>query len=1258
MKWINTTDLSIWASTREAQGLLPHVIRMLIQASCEPMNIRFPSGDAIWVPGYDGVLEVEEGALYIPEGKSCWECGCDSNPKNKANEDYKKRNASPLGVDQKEVEFVFVTPRVFAGKNEWCEEKNKEGIWKTVRCVDAVDLENWLELNPGVAVWLAEKMDIFTEGAVAADHFYSEWKSISDPPININIVLSGRAEAQSKVEEWLSCDPSTIFVQAPTKDESMLFLIATAVQQTPDKLQNFFSRAVIVKSEAALQRLCLCKNRLIFIIDFECNGSAFSHTKTKGHSIYIPLDPTNTINDKRLTLPRLNADGFIKALEKSGYTHDEAWTLNRETGRSLSALTRRLAPASRQPEWAKSPQAEEMIPIMLAEKWNESKEGDKRIISELAEGDYSLIERLCNRTMLLPESPLCKIADHIRLLSPVDAWCAISPCMVQSDFDKFKRIFLEVMGKRDPSLDLEPDKRCYANIYHKESDFSQNLKIGLCQTLILIATRGRSLCLSEPQSWVDSVVRELLHDASADRWLSLSGFMILIAEASPCQYIEAINHSLSKEKPEIAALFEDTTGTMFSRCYYADVLWGLELLAWDPNHLRDVSLILAKLSHLKTNSHFSNSPAGSLRDIFLLWSPQTSADFGMRQSVIEMLIDQEPEVAWPLLLELIPNSMGFQTPNLKPRWRELNATETVLTHRDIFEHSMEIIDLLLIHVSVDCHRWSELIEKAFRFPACLEKVITVLEDRVNKLSDADHILADQIRKTVSFHRLHNKADWAAEGNLLDRLETIHNALIPDEIFEKHYWLFNDHRPSFLDVIPFKKGDNSRHKAQEIRIAEERRKAVDLIYGTKGIQGVIDFACNVELPLYAGHSLSEIAITLKEEQLLLNGLTDRNDKFRNLTRGYLRLKSWNDQDWLTDKLQYLKTVSWKSEKNAEFLLDLRENMDLYKEVETYPKEIQTYYWNKSLGISPQDDKDTCEYVVRKLLECNRTEDAIRATEDCRECASTKLIYDVLFYSLEHPPNTNHSGYLHGYEIQELFNELNTREDIQKENLIQLEWYYLDYLTGGAAEKTPDNLCKELASKPEFFAEIIRYGFRSANENQSEESEVNQKKQFLARNAWTLFRAWNITPGTDLKTGKVDLIKLRDWIHKAREECLKTGHLGPCDSHVGQILAKAPFPTKEDEIWPPEYVCEIIESYDGERMTQSFMTQIRNNRGVVTRACFEGGVQERDLIKKYSDWADALAICYPRTSKCLKVIADSYKKEAKWVDDEAELRSFEG
>jgi len=96
MRLIETTHLKTWAGSKPAESTFPYIVKKLICAVIQPDKLRFPSGDAVWVPGFDGVLMNGEKNRFVPLGLSAWELGTDTDYKGKANKEYEKRSKAKI----------------------------------------------------------------------------------------------------------------------------------------------------------------------------------------------------------------------------------------------------------------------------------------------------------------------------------------------------------------------------------------------------------------------------------------------------------------------------------------------------------------------------------------------------------------------------------------------------------------------------------------------------------------------------------------------------------------------------------------------------------------------------------------------------------------------------------------------------------------------------------------------------------------------------------------------------------------------------------------------------------------------------------------------------------------------------------------------------------------------------------------------------------------------------------------------------------
>jgi hypothetical protein len=207
-------------------------------------ELRFPSGDAIALRGWDGLCRVATGTAYIPAGVSGWEISAQTDDiKGKADRDFDHRTTRPSTINPETATFVFVTPCRWPGKDGWVEEKKAAGIWADVRAYDAVDLVHWIEMNPAVGHWLAVLMGSLPPGLRQIETVWEEWSLATEWPTSSDLVLAGRDEEATRVLAWLYGEPGHVAVEAESAEEGIAFLFAL-IERLPRRLQDAVSRAL------------------------------------------------------------------------------------------------------------------------------------------------------------------------------------------------------------------------------------------------------------------------------------------------------------------------------------------------------------------------------------------------------------------------------------------------------------------------------------------------------------------------------------------------------------------------------------------------------------------------------------------------------------------------------------------------------------------------------------------------------------------------------------------------------------------------------------------------------------------------------------------------------------------------------------------------------------------------------------------------------------------------------------------------------
>ncbi len=206
---------------------------------------------------------------------------------------------------------------------------------------------------------------------------------------------------------------------------------------------------------------------------------------------------------------------------------------------------------------------------------------------------------------------------------------------------------------------------------------------------------------------------------------------------------------------------------------------------------------------------------------------------------------------------------------------------------------------------------------------------------------------------------------------------------------------------------------------------------------------------------------------------------------------------------------------------------------------------------------------------------------------------------------------------------------------------MEWGYLPLLDGyGGA--SPKLLRRLLATKPEFFCEVIRLVFRSEKDERSTE-EPSQEKEKIATNAYRLLSKWRTPPGSR-EDGTFDGDALNRWLEAMKKECLQTGHLEIALTMVGHALIHVP--ADPDGLWIDLSAAAALNAKDAGAMREGFRNELYNSRGV--HWVDPTGKTEREFADKYHAQAEAVDNAgYQRLATALRKLAGSYEREAERV-----------
>ena len=339
----DSSEIMNWADKPDSSHQLPELVRRLVLATIpQTSSISMPSGSSVRMPGWDGLLEVPGGNIWVPHGKSAWEFTCDKDSKGKADEDYEKRTENTLGIERTQTTVVLVTTRRWPGRCGWVSTRKGESYWSDVRFLDADDLVAWLEQAPAVAGWFAKLIGKLPDkGVVPLDQWWEHWSTVTQPQITPDLVLAGRRDQMDALQEWAEGGAGSWYVRAYNRDEAIAYLAAAARDAVSTWGPTLLSRALVVHTEDAWRSLEHHAYPLVLVRGFIGPVSSQIATR-KGHHVLVPLDTSQEPKGSGQTLNRLPRDETIESLVAMGVTETKAKSLAQKSARRLPILYRSL----------------------------------------------------------------------------------------------------------------------------------------------------------------------------------------------------------------------------------------------------------------------------------------------------------------------------------------------------------------------------------------------------------------------------------------------------------------------------------------------------------------------------------------------------------------------------------------------------------------------------------------------------------------------------------------------------------------------------------------------------------------------------------------------------------------------------------------------------------------------------------------------------------------------------------------------------
>lgn len=1232
---ISSVKIDQWADSAHARGQLPELVRRLIGATAMLTQLAVRGADTNNFGGWDGTITTSAGNAWVPVGDSRWEMGCAQKPLDKARGDFRERTKETPATQANQLDFIFVTPRIWAGKDAWKREAEAIRHWRSVRAYDADDLASWLEVAGGVRLWFAESIGLSGPGVSSVGAAWETWCRQTPLPITVAALSTGRASAVEQFARALADGPALLSLEADSVEEAAAFACAQL-----DEAGHADAALCVTDVEGwryvdanAGIRVAVAANTNVAAARAPREGftlivpSAFGH---RARSKELVPTPGTT----RIELARAEMHDFGDALTVMGEAEADATRLAMSCGRSWSVYRRVRAknPALRTPNWMTVPAARSLSTVVLLGGWDGSRRGDVACVAAVTGQPYEDTERDLLHLAHLDDAPVLKIGKVWKAKAPLELLYLFAPRLTGEQKQRFLGTAEAVLAQPDPALELAPDQRWMASVYGKVREESGVAIGSLADSLTKLSVYAESVGDRELLSDIDGLITRLLGNASSERWMSLAGFLRELAEASPAEFLRAVDAGLRADPAPLRALFVEHDGNaMFERDFHTHLLWALEILAWSPRHLARVCDALARMIAFPVRKNLSNRPSNSLISLLRPWWPQTTASAQIRLSVLDRLIGAHPEAAWEVLAHCIPNGSMWASANAKPHWRDDDAGAPGADHFDKY-YVTEMGERILAQAQGHAPRIALLVSKIDSFDGQYrDRVLVLLRSTLNFSDDERQIVRDALRHYLNWQLSFNRENALVLAET-QSLRALYDELAPADLPTRHAWLFAQGWVELPD------GREDDYQATEAARSQFRAEALSEIFATCGWPGVERLIALADPGLVGWYlpSLHDAAPTLADwlvAYLAAHEYPTHDPVARGVLHGlpadrkaaFLHTMVTSDVDGLP-----LAALSAAPVERATWDL-----------VATLTEATQDAYWRTVWpGIGLREDGEI-PFVVEKLMAVDRARTAFQILQFQEDAVDSARLFQVLGAMSQ---GAEPEGVLpDGYHIARAIDALVKDEAVPRRDIAVLQF---QYFSAFGLRKGALTLFSELTTDPAFFMELATLAFKPRDVD-DDRPDVHPS---VISNAWRVMHEGRGVPGL-AEDGTVDSVQFHAWVEEVRAKARDRHRQGAVDSTIGTWLSRCP--ADPDGLWPCLPVRELLEDQTAESVRNGFACGVRNNRGVHSRGILAGGEQERALADHYHGLAQSLVGSFPNTAECLIEIARDYENEARSHDDDADM-----
>lgn len=887
-------------------------------------------------------------------------------------------------------------------------------------------------------------------------------------------------------------------------------------------------------------------------------------------------------------------------------------------------------------DWDQHPDATYLAIAALVGSWHDKNQCDLEVITQLLGLSYDEWIKKALEILHWPDRPLSLQNGTWKVVNRGELWRLLGSRILDQNLDAFRSLAVSILKERNPAFALPAEQRIAARIHGKVLKYSQVLRKGIAEGLAILGSQPESCShcsQGKAERISELVVEELLANADWILWGSLGGLLPTLAEAAPRPFLDAVEKSLSQSPSPFGELFAQEGKGITGSNYLTGLLWALEALAWDEQYIVRSCIALADLASHDPGGQWANRPFNSLVTILLPWLPQTRASIDKRKVVVQTILREYPDIAFKLIVQLLPGQHQSSFGSYKPKWRIViqEGSQRGVTHQEYSEQSFFYAELAVAAAEGEAVRISTLIEYFDNLPQpAFDQLLQELSSQATTGLPEEQRASiwEYLIKFINKHRRFEDAEWALPKEIIDRVEAVAAQLAPTQPFSLYQHLFRD------DGFEYS-GESSGWDEQQKKLDSQRAAAISQIFQQDGIDGVIRFAKKIPLAGEVGRALGALEVDILEQSLLPSFLDSAGSAHKFLAKGFivgrLHLKGW---DWCDG----LDKAGWSPDQKGQFLAYLPFSKETWDRASDWLQGDEHEYWSRVEAYGYQSD-DELATAVEKLIEHGKAHAAINCLFWMHHTKQRLDINHCVEALLAAPLSKEPSNLMNAHHIVELIKILQVDPSVNEDDLFRVEWIYVPLLDGYLGA-TPKSLEIRLANDAEFFCEVIRLVYHSKKEGKESIDKPSETSRESAMNSWRLLRKWKIPPGTQ-KDGSFSAEGFAVWLQEVKKTCAESGHLDVALTAIGNVLIHSP--SDPNGLWIHHAVAAAINDRDAERMREGYRIGIFHSRGM--RRLTPTATQERregEALRRKAEQVEDAG--FHRFADALRELAEDYIRDA--------------